>query len=234
MFRDGKLNLAVVFSTVWHLFWIFAIGIVVTPNVRSNNVYQEVDFLGPILEKTAFDLMVDQATPKAETLYSSSILLSESIYLKPQGPRRRIPEAPGQVFMSKRFAFIKNHGKDKKEIPRYIAENIRNFVSKPNEAKPASAVEGPARKREVIFKPKALVIPRGIYGDQENYRLELKFFVANNGIVYDAIPAISSGYPEIDLVAIRFLKRWRFSPLSATDGHSRDAWGTVTVMVRTE
>lgn len=234
MFRDGKFNLAVVFSTVWHLFCIFAIGIVVTPSVRSNNAYQEVDFLGPILEKTAFDLMVDQAIPKSETLYSSSVLLSESTYLKPRGPRRRIPEVPRPVVMSKRFGFIRDHGRDKKEIPRYIAENIKNFVSKPDKEQLLLAVAGPARKREIIFKPKALAIPRGLYGDQEDYRLELKFFVASNGIVYDATPAVSSGYPEIDLEAIRFLKRWRFSPLNVSEDNGGPAWGIVTVMVRTE
>ena len=136
--------------------------------------------------------------------------------------------------MSKRFGFIRNYAKGKKEIPRYITKNIKNFVSKSNDKQLLSLVEGPARKREIIFKPKAPVIPRGLYGDREDYRLELKFFVAQNGIVYDATPAISSGYPEIDLEAIRFLKRWRFTPLSVTEGHSRDAWGVVTVMVRTE
>ena len=236
MFRDGKFNLAVVFSTVWHLFWISAIGVVVTPSVRSTNAYQEVDFLGPILEKTAFDIMVDQAIPKSETLYASSALLTESMYLKPEGPQRRLPEAPGPAAMSKRFGFINDHGRDKKEIPRYIAENIKNFVSKQDEGQRLLAMEGPARKREIIFKPEALVIPRGLYGDQEDYRLELKFFVAPNGIVYDATPSVSSGYPEIDLEAIRFLKRWRFLPLDVIEDHSAGggAWGVVKVMVRTE
>ena len=83
MFRDRAFNLSILISAVWHLFWVSAVTVIVTPTVQPSDFYQEVDFLGPILEKTAFELMVDNVKPQAETLYARSTLLINNIYLKP-------------------------------------------------------------------------------------------------------------------------------------------------------
>ena len=94
MFRDRIFNLSILFSCAWHLCWISVIGVVVTPSVQPSDFYQEVNFLGPILEKTAFDLMVEGAKPQAETLYARSTLFIDNIYLKPKGP---------ELFMDKEY-----------------------------------------------------------------------------------------------------------------------------------
>lgn len=213
---------------------MFAIGIIVTPSVQPSNVYQEVGFLGPILEKTAFDLMVEEVKPQAETLYAKSTLFFNETYLKPEGPERKVLKEFAAGTIPDRFAFFENFVKDTREIPLYITQGIRAPYAKMRKKKPSVTMEGPAGEREVIFKPRPLTVLRGLYGDADEYRIRLKFFVSEDGITYDLKPVVSSGYPEIDLQAMRFLKRWRFSPLSVVEKDKRSVWGIVTVKVVTK
>jgi TonB family protein len=174
--------------------------------------------------------MVEEATPQAETLYAKSALFLDRIYLKPKGPRRKVLKksaAAGGLFH--RFAFLKGFTKEAKEMPLYVTEDIRPAYGRVKREKAPLSLEGPAGKREIIFKPAPPTVPRGLYGEAKEYRVRLKFFVSNDGMVYDLKPIVSSGYPDIDLRTIRFLKRWRFSPLSVVEKEKGAAWGTVTV-----
>ncbi len=234
MFRNKEFNLSILFSSVWHLFWICVIGIVVTPSVQTSDIYQEVSFLGPILEKTAFDIMIEEVTPKAETLYARSAVFTDKVYLKPEGPERKILKKFTSGSIRDRFAFsLHGYVKDAKEVPVYFSEDIRMIYAEPGKFRKtglSQRVEGPAGEREIIFKPKDLTIPRRLYSDVNEHLVKLKFFVSGNGIVYDVNPVISSGYPEVDLQAIRFVKRWRFSPLSKLE-KDESAWGVVALKV---
>ncbi|MFH1594330.1 MAG: energy transducer TonB [Candidatus Omnitrophota bacterium] len=232
MFKDRTFNLSILFSVCWHLFWIVLIGIIVTPAVQTSDVYQEVVFLGPILEKTAFDLMVEGVKPQAETLYSRTAVYLDRIYLKPEGPSRKVSKEFIPDAILNRFSFsLRDYFKDKKDTPLYFAEDIRiaRFDELSEREEPAS-VQGPAKEREIIFKPDGPTVPRGLYSDVDTYTVRLKFFISNNGIVYDVEPVVSSGSPGIDLEALRFLKRWRFSP-DNLENKDKSAWGVVTVEV---
>ncbi|MFH1380611.1 MAG: energy transducer TonB [Candidatus Omnitrophota bacterium] len=234
MFKDKVFNKALLFSALWHLFWISAVIIIVTPTVQPSTMYQEVGFLGPILEKTAFDLMVDEVMPQAETLYARGATFVDKIYLKPKGPKRRILKKSIPKTETENFSFVlEKYIKGAKEIPLYVSEKIKMIYATPEPEINPLAVQGPAGKREIIFKPRPPVAPKGIYGETDKYTIKLKFFVSNKGIVRDVEPVVSSGYPEIDMKAVTFLKNWRFSSLSAA---KRDTltWGAVTIKIDTE
>ena len=232
MFKDKIFNLSIVFSSIWHLFWISSIGISVTPSIQPNSFYQEVDFLGPILEKTAFDLMVEEVTPQAETLYAKTALSLDDIYLKPKGPERKVLKEFTPDVMRDRFTFsLREFIKNTKENPLYFVEDIRvAYEETDNKRVPPAFIEGPAGKREIIFKPASLTVPRSLYGGREEYIVKLKFFISNDGVVHDIEPIVSSGYPEIDLKAMRFLRKWRFSPLSLAE-NDKSTWGIVKVRI---
>ena len=234
MFKDRAFNLSILFSTALHLFWIFAVCIIVTPSVQPSDAYQEVAFLGPILEKTAFDLMVEEIKPQAETLYARSTLFLDKIYLKPKGPDRKVLKGSIPSAVLNRLAFfLQDYVKGPKEIPLYFAEDIRMVYAETEKKDMSPLMEGPAKEREIIFKPERLTISRGAYAGGEKYIVKLKFFISDRGIVYDVEPLVASGHPEIDLEAIRFLKKWRFSPLSLVE-KNKSTWGIVTVKVETK
>jgi len=234
MFKDRNFNLAVLFSGAWHLFWIFAITIVITPTVQPGNMYQEIDFLGPILEKTAFDLMAEEGKPQAETLYARSAVFVDKIYLKPQGPRRKVLKESAPDAVLDKFIFrLGDFVKDAKDVPLYFASEIRMREKETVKPGAVSLIEGPAKTREIIYSPAPPKIPLGLYGDMEKISVSIKFFIADNGVVYHAEPVLSSGFPEVDLQAIRFIKRWRFSPLRF-GGEKEDVWGVIRVEIKSD
>ena|GEM_PF-1220202 len=229
---DRIFNLSIIFSTVWHLFWICAIGIVVTPSVQPTGVHQEIGFLGPILEKTAFDLLTENAKPQAETLYASSALFHDKAYLRPEGPARKVRKESLPEALPDKFVFyLREHVNDMREIPPYLAYAVggKRYTS---DNKGAFEPEGPAAERAVIFKPDFPAVPAGLYGDCEKYTVKLKFFLSDKGLVYDVMPVVSSGFPEVDMEAMKFLRRWRFSPSDVRKKHE-SGWGILAITVET-
>jgi len=234
MFKDKAFNISILISTAWHLFWIFAVIVVVTPTVQPRDVYQEVDFLGPILEKTAFDIMVENVSPQSETLYARSALFVNNIYLRPRGPERKILNGVmEEPIVEKLSVILQRYGRDDKEIPTYFSEEIRMIYERSITKTLPLSIEGPAKRREIMYKPDKPSVLRGLYDDSNEYLVKLKFFLSEDGLVRDVEPVISSGYPDIDLEGIKFLKRWRFSP-SSQEEDTGEIWGIVTVKIKAQ
>jgi hypothetical protein len=51
IFRERVLILAIVFSAVWHIFWLSAFKVSVTPKIKRPVKFSSVAFLGPILDR---------------------------------------------------------------------------------------------------------------------------------------------------------------------------------------
>ena len=232
MFNDKAFNLSILFSVAWHLFWISAICIVITPTVQPSDLYQEVDFLGPILEKTAFDLLTEQASAKAETLYARTTLFAENVYLKPKGPERKVLGDSMPDSALERFAFVmREYVKGKTETPFYFSE-VRELYRKTEKSPASPLIDGPASLRGIIFRPGPISIPKGVYDNQDGYDVKLRFVLTADGIVRNVEPVISSGYPEIDLQAAEFLKKWRFAPSQLSGSKKDTAWGITTIKLK--
>lgn len=210
-----------------------AVGIVVTPSVQPSNAYQEIGFLGPILEKTAFDFMTEGISPQSETLYAKSAYFSDKIRLKPKGPGRKVLKEFVPGTSAGRAIFFERATKNIRDIQFHFTEGAGISIARMEKEEAPFVLEGPAGGREILFKPDPPALPRGLYGSAEEYYVKLKFFVSNDGAVYDVKPIASSGYPEIDLGAMRFLKRWRFSPLGAPERGVSSTWGIVSVRIST-
>ena len=231
MFTNKIFGIAIVISSVWHLFWISAVEIVVTPTINTSSDYQEVSFLGPILEKTAFDIMSDEYAHYGEARYAtSSIFFLDKVHLKAAGPKRDVLNKSVPVRALDRFTFnLQGYINDAKEIPFYMADE-KDFIL--IEEKEMPEVKGPVREREIIYKPDAPLVEAASYGSGEVYSTQVKFAVSHNGIVYRAEPMVSSGHPKIDIIAIRHIREWRFSPLSLVE-RDQNNWGIATVTIKT-
>ncbi|MBL7158583.1 MAG: hypothetical protein ISS91_03650 [Candidatus Omnitrophica bacterium] len=230
MFANKIFGVTILISSVWHLFWISAVEIVVTPTINSGCDYQEVNFLGPILEKTAFDIMADDYAHYGEARYAaSSIFFLDRAHLKAAGPKRHILDRNVPEKALNRFTFnLQGYINDAKEIPFYMAEQ-KDFILL--EEKEMPKVEGPVKGREIIHKPDSPVVASESYGANATYSVEVRFAISHNGIVYRAEPLVSSGQPKIDIIAIRHVREWRFSPLSLVEREENN-WGVVTVIIK--
>ena len=234
MFTKRLLGISILISTVWHLFWIFAIGIVVTPTVETSNLYNQVEFLGPILEKTAFDLMTEGINPQSETLYATSSLFGGDFILRPKGPDRKILMKTVHTGAPDRFFFIlRDYIKNSEKVPLYLSEDPAARYMEKREKKSDALIEGPAGDREIIFKPEPVIVSKGLYSANKEYFVRLRFILSKNGIAREIEPILSSGYPEIDLLAVNALKKWRFSPLNSYK-EDNDSWGAVVIRISSE
>lgn len=59
LFKDNVLIFAILFSAVWHIFWLSAFTVIVVPKVEKGVKFSNVSFLGPILEKNALNVNVN-------------------------------------------------------------------------------------------------------------------------------------------------------------------------------
>ena len=56
MRRDRVLLSAILFSAVWHLFWLSALTVVIVPKDTKPTKFSSVSFLGPILETSMLEV----------------------------------------------------------------------------------------------------------------------------------------------------------------------------------
>ena len=87
MRRDRVLLSALIFSTVWHLFWLSALTVVAVPKDTRPPKFSSVSFLGPILEESM--LRVSPALHERSTLekrYLSEIENSSALIREKAGP----------------------------------------------------------------------------------------------------------------------------------------------------
>jgi hypothetical protein len=58
IFKDRVLISAILFSAIWHTFWLSAFTVIVVPKVEKTVKFSNVSFLGPILEKGVLNVNV--------------------------------------------------------------------------------------------------------------------------------------------------------------------------------
>ena len=114
----------------------------------------------------------------------------------------------------------------KKEIhqkEKVLSKKIATAKSrKKNTSNVKLNIEGPVTERKILSKP---LPPR--VTSEHTIRIKLKFWVTPNGIVDQILP-IERGDTKLESTAIRYLKKWKFDPLSPNLKQDRQ-WGILTV-----
>jgi len=232
IFKVNSLKASFLFSALWHLFWISVICIAIVPTVKLQKQHVNINFLGPILEKTALDMLTEESAPHSETLYSMSLLDQVKAPLEAEGPKRVTKK---NVFSTKKLEDMTI--KDSSLISARVAKVI-SFVKRESifsafkERAAERNLEGPAKDRKILYKPPFPVLSKVSYSSEVHFVAKLKFTLSNDGDVRMVEPVTSSGFAEIDRECIKYLKLWKFSPaLPLTSGED---WGLVTLKVKAE
>lgn len=213
MFRDRIFSISFLISLFGHLFWMTVITVITVPTGLSLGKYTKVSFLGPILEKTAFELMLDESNARFETLYRRPIMPKYTFEVEIDSPtkdtiglfaeRRR----PFDFTFSPRSIFRES----KATMPYFFKEGASSFQEVPES-------ESSVRRRAVVFKPDEIPrVPARIAKDRKRFRVQFKFIVSPDGSVENVRPVVSSGYPQVDMIGMDYLRKWRFTPLRASD-----------------
>ena len=71
MKRDRVLLSAILFSAIWHLFWLSALTVVIAPKDAKPPKFSGISFLGPILESSVLEVspaVHERSTPEKRYL----------------------------------------------------------------------------------------------------------------------------------------------------------------------
>lgn len=112
------------------------------------------------------------------------------------------------------------------ELPRQPNPQVLPQVSPDSITPPLPlkrfGIQGPVAKREPLFRP----LPPKVHVQMES-EITLKFWVRPDGVVGRIIPE-RKGDADLEAAAIRFLERWRFTPLPLHESQV-EQWGIITV-----
>lgn len=242
MFGSRAFNITLIASFALHAILIAAVNIVILPVKFKVREFTSISFLGPILEERALDIRAADKPGPAATDYENDLkdgreghdvkseafqaldIVKKDISVRAE---KRMGRAFGMPF------------REVKDIPA-ATRNVKKVSRGERETKD-TGISGPLAAREVFYRPAKPAAPGWISGDVP-FNLELKFFVTAQGDVKEVIPVVSSGNAEIDLLGIRYLKEWKFTPLqiepppkggvsvTGFTSNEKDEWGRVKIV----
>jgi len=235
MIAEHAFAFALVASLVWHIFWLSSVRIFVSAPAVADRSGSSVSFIGSILEDSPM-LSAGASGGKASDAELKRLRGLALFFEKDpvsEGSGLRGNEKLGSVSyfdtlkeMDARYSA--DTAVSAKQIPEKPFDKVMvSYKTYPSE------IEGPARFREVIYKPElpaylrwdeGLGVDLGRLGNI--FSIELKFGVSSEGKVESIERLSSSGHPTVDLVAIRYLKGWQFAPLKS-GGPKEQQWGAI-------
>ncbi|MBU1086049.1 MAG: energy transducer TonB [Candidatus Omnitrophica bacterium] len=84
-------------------------------------------------------------------------------------------------------------------------------------------------KRSILIKPALPKYPEWAKALGNYFEVELKFLILADGTVGTVKKVTSAGYPELDEIGIRYIRKWKFMPLPE-GAKPAEQWGTVKLV----
>lgn len=231
----GIVSVAVAASVLWHILLLSTFKLSVRPGgPEIAGQYPKVAFVGSILEDNPkVSYAAGEKAAKIRKLAVAAIP-AEDGYVP--GANGRIPplskvDPSGEIGSAAPYASVT--GERAMPIQPFDKVMVR-YKTYPSD------IEGPARFREVIYKPELPTFLRwdeslgvDLQGLGDSFEVGLRFSVSPEGKVESVERVSSSGHPTVDIVAIRYLKGWQFAPIKAgTDGGKQR--GTIKLNLKLE
>lgn len=188
---------------------MFGVNIVVLPGRYGARELTGVSFLGPILEKTALEIILANKPVAVNTNYQRDLRYRHRVtrnndFISSDNTRRAV-----NAHAEKDIGRALNRGfRTSKEVPKV---STKKKASTPRFTS-LSGIRGAISGREVIYRPKKPRLPAWI-DTTSPFKMELEFIVSHQGEVKKVTPIVSSGNVDVDLLGIRYLKGWRFAQL---------------------
>ncbi len=228
MVINRTLRIALLLSVGVHVAGMSAVSIITPTGLDRIKSFTQVDFLGPILEKTAFDIMIENVDPVFSTSYGDAFENITNAYLKVATPKRKFSGERYSAYLevvTGRGVFDFLSGT--KTIPDFLLSPAMAYPIRINGGRRESGKTG----REVVHKPMQPLILRGLYGDESGYAIKLKVLTDEGGSVRLVDPLTTTGYPQLDLKAAEYVKTWIFAP--AGEGSPVEEWVEVEIFLET-
>ena len=205
MLEKNIFNIALSCSLVWHLLGGQAVKIVGPARLTAQQ-FTSINFWGCILES------VDYNFP------------DENIEGEIEAPK----ETENEVY--EKHTADKFSDVQKKSIP---------LAKLSTKASPKVTIEMPDSdkfliseefiselKRSLLLKPKLPEYPAWAKKIGSDFEIELKFLILPDGTIGKVEKITSSGYPELDEIGVRYMRKWKFISLPA-DKPQIEQWANI-------
>ncbi len=205
---------ALFISFGWHIFCFFAVVIIIAPVTLKEERFSKINFIGPILDKDTFGYFNQGEGFDRSRKKGKGKELMQTAKTDVSFAEERLRHATSVPFLSKPYnnsitEIIKEKKDAQIDLPLLTQQTVTSGVGR---------IESEVAKRSVLYKPPTPVItgtfqagkapPKG-----EKFLIKLRFLISPEGNVIFIEKIKSCGYPDIDLVAIRYMKKWQFVPL---------------------
>jgi TonB family protein len=190
MLINHQLKVSLLISCCWHLFCFSFFSIAFLPSGYRPNRYPTVSFSGSILKGPVF---IRQPAPAKQIV---ELPLPQDL----DPGRGRFSQSPDALFLPGKKQFLLNSFSDIDAL-----EKTKTTFSSQKKV---------SSQREVIFRPSFPYFPEWA-GAQKEWPAFTVFevYISADGLVEQPVCLQGSGNPEIDARLIRYISRWRFTPL---------------------
>lgn len=226
-----NLRIALLISIGVHIVWMSVISIVTPNDAGRLRPYTRVDFLGSILKKTAFDMMIEEATPGMSAVYGYDAFFStHDRYLDVVMPKLAsgLPEFPVYAENSMED-LVSGFLTGDKAVPDFtrgsegFGSGLYGFEQD---------VPGSITARKVIYRPEVPHLMSGLYDGKISFRVKMRVLVGPDGNVRMVESYTTTGYPRVDIMASEYVKGWIFERQGGFS--AEDEWQEVNVTLRVD
>lgn len=203
-----RLTYAILFSLAVHVLGASLISIIVPKEMLLRRPYTRVDFLGSILQKTAFDIMLEGA--RSDILPPGRLILPERSLreLEIENRKRDISIDPVErVYPVQEERQLRGFLMGKKARPGSLERPSGRSVT---------SYETAAAGRTVVYRPDPPVLQEERYGTRERLSLSVKVLIRPDGSVEKAEPVNTTGHVHADMKALTYVKSWIFQESSTS------------------
>lgn len=205
LLKDRNLKIAILVSASWHFaFIIFITPVILSGNIKKNST--AISFIGSILERVA-------AVPERPLSLDKNYFIRHIESTAAAGLNKVTLTQP------KIISDPIDTQQDKGEFVSYEYKKNSSVFALHTEKKYKHIVEfsdvvvgGDAKNRIVLFNP---YLPRVVALDSNfglDYRVIVGFKISRHGFVERPECIMSSGSPEVDQLALRYIRKLQFMP----------------------
>jgi len=191
-------------------------------NVRIRP-YSRIDFLGPILKKTTFNIMAENMVPDAGISHDQMLLdpPSDRLRVLPSQNDKFSNVAGGPYPLKRMETVFKNALSGEKSVPDFFQTEESAISVRSGDEK---------NERQVLYSPPAPRLMKGLYGDRGSFRVRMRVLVSPDGTVKSCEPLMTSGIPEIDIMAAKYAKSRIYEPKQGAS--VSDEWCQTEVVLK--
>ena len=119
--------------------------------------------------------------------------------------------------------------KDNKIVPDLVLgqEPLGRFSPDEWETKKGGA----KARRQVVYRPEPFFLVKGQYGNKNFFKIKVNVLIDAEGKVRGAEPLTTTGHPQIDIMALKYVRGWIFGPDKSADGSGE--WQEVEIILST-